>query len=148
MAKKKQKSSLPSWVKSKFFILGVVLVLAVGGVAGYMTFAGSYNTPNKAIVNCINAGSVLTYTNSNHYSVGTCVTAAVTALNRNCKQKPLPATNKYTASVMQRAKGFQQYIYDHRSHNYRVDGIVGYNTWNNLNFYWQATGAHTLDCSY
>ena len=145
MAKKKKQTNLPSWLKSRYLILGIVAILAIGGILGYQAFAFSrYNPSNKEIEKC--SATVLRYTNSNNYTTSPCVKTAIIALNRNCKQTDLPYTYRYTLSVKQRILGFQNYIRRTHDNQFHADGVVGKNTWYNLNFYWQYSGKHTLDC--
>ena len=138
-SKNKRKLDL-RWLQSPKFIIGFVLLAALVVVLGYNSMAAKKYHTTPLPSSCFS--HTLKWTDSRHYSIEKCVAEVKKALNYTCVQRDLTVNNSYTYETMREVMGFQKAV------KIPNDGIVGRNTWNNLNHYWVYHGKHQLSCSF
>jgi murein L,D-transpeptidase YcbB/YkuD len=133
LAKKSKKKNLPTWLKSKKFLVGLALIVAALAIIGFKTFAAS----GAYIAYPCLGGTI------KQGSRGACVTYAKKALNYAClTNQAITVSDYFNYDTYKRAYGFQSAV-----GMATMDGIIGPKTWSVLKSY-QSKTAHTLNCGY
>jgi peptidoglycan hydrolase-like protein with peptidoglycan-binding domain len=149
MILKAKKRNIPRWLKSKWFLFVIALLVAGAVTAGISIFAASYDISQGCASTTLREGAS-----------GACVKQAQYSLNYVCKwrtssgQKDLVIDGVFGPTMKNRVRQFQQAVTDAtkkttNNTGIQTDGVIGSATWNNIAHYrYNSThGADSLSCT-